>query len=55
MARVTKAELRKPLTFSAWHRKRMGASPNYACAEFGCRHRYATYLLSLKSLKSVMP
>lgn len=50
---VTKAELRKPLAFAAWHKKRYGEAPMAGCGgpRLNCTHFYACYLSSLESLK----
>ena len=50
---VTAAEVRKPLTFSAWHLKRYGDTPDSGCDGGDCEHFYACYLLSLEALRAM--
>ena len=52
---ITKAELRKPLSFDAWHLRRYEFEPleELGCGgpKRDCTHFYACYLSSLESLR----
>lgn len=50
---VTATEIRKPLTFAAWHLRRYGVPMNKHCGgpRMDCTHFYACYLTSLKALR----
>lgn len=54
---VTKAEIRKPLGFGAWHTRRYGFAPLLGCGSSrkDCTHFYACYLTSLGSLRRGKP